>query len=604
MQPTGPADDEVRWAREVYQGPERQLTLRAVVMGMLLGGVLCLSNLYVVLKTGWSLGITITATIVAYSMFRLLQVVGLAKRDFSALENNAVASVASAGAWMTGGGNMAALPALLLLTGLRPGGFAMFAWFAVIAALGVFVAIPLKRQLINREQLPFPMSVATAETIRSMHQEGHAGAVPAKRLMIAGGLASLLTLWRDLKLGWLPVLPTRITLPFSIAGKSAATWSLGFDSSLVLLGGGALMAPRTAWSLLLGALVTWGLLAPWWAAEAGLTTIDFKALVQLTLWPGAALLATSGVLSFARSWRVALKALRNLRAALRRRAPHEVDPLDAIEAPMWWFGLGFGLLSPVMIGLMKWLFGIPLWAGMLAMPLSLLVGVVAARVTGETDVTPTKAMGPLTQLTFGLLLPANLTANVMSANVTSGVGLHAADLLGDLKTGYLLGANPRKQVLAQLIGLVVGAAVVVPAFNLLVPTADVLGSEQFPAPAVMVWAGVSKALALGLEGVAPVARVAMLWAALLGAFLVALETWLPPRWRSWVPSPSGLGIAMVIPGATALTMFVGALVGFLIRRRWSDFGHRSLTPIASGLIAGESLTGITLVLARAAGLPL
>jgi uncharacterized oligopeptide transporter (OPT) family protein len=92
----------------------------------------------------------------------------------------------------------------------------------------------------------------------------------------------------------------------------------------------------------------------------------------------------------------------------------------------------------------------------------------------------------------------------------------------------------------------------------------------------------------------------MAWAALLGA----LETWLPARWKNWVPSASALGIAMVIPGATALTMFVGALLGFLMRRRWPGFGHRSLTPITSGLIAGESVTGIAIALARALSLGL
>ncbi len=76
----------------------------------------------------------------------------------------------------------------------------------------------------------------------------------------------------------------------------------------------------------------------------------------------------------------------------------------------------------------------------------------------------------------------------MSANVTGGVGLHAADLLSDMKTGYLLGASPRKQFFAQLLGVVVGAAAVVPAFRVLIPDAKVLGTELFPAPAVLVWA--------------------------------------------------------------------------------------------------------------------
>ena len=579
--------DEERWVREVYQGPHHQLTWRAALMGMALGAVLCLSNLYVVLRTGWSLGVTITTTIVAFAFFHALQRAGVLRRPFSLLENNAVASIASSGGWMTGGGNMAALPALLLLTGARPGGWAMFAWFSLIAALGVFVAIPLKRQFINREQLPFPMSVATAEALRTMHGSGDTR--PAKLLLRSSLVASLFTVVRELH--WIP---SRLTT------SSMGAWSLGLDASVVLLGGGSLMKPRTAWSLLLGALLTWGVLAPVVVAQGVVNTItprgasspiDFKALVQFTLWPAAALLTSAALTGFVLQGRVVLKALDEVRALLRREASSGAS----VEAPAWWFFAGFAVLSPPLVVLMWWLFDIPLWAGVLAMPLAVLVGVISARVTGETDVTPTKAMGPLTQLIAGAALPANVTANVMSANVTAGVGLHAADLLSDLKTGWVLGADPRKQVYAQFLGLLVGAAVVVPAFNLLVPDASVLGSEQFPAPAVMVWAGVSKVLALGSSGLPAGAKAAMGVAALVGVVLVVLEAKLGEQKKRWVPSPAALGIAMVIPGATALTMCAGALLGALVRRRWPA---ESITPVASGLIAGESVTGVVLALVK------
>ena len=69
---SGPAtsnDPEVVWLRTVYRKDQRQLTVRAVVGGMAIGGIMCLSNLYVVLKTGWSLGVTVTACILAYGLF-------------------------------------------------------------------------------------------------------------------------------------------------------------------------------------------------------------------------------------------------------------------------------------------------------------------------------------------------------------------------------------------------------------------------------------------------------------------------------------------------------------------------------------------------------
>jgi hypothetical protein len=140
------------------------------------------------------------------------------------------------------------------------------------------------------------------------------------------------------------------------------------------------------------------------------------------------MLISSALLSFLFRWRSIVKSFSGLgRVRLARRASHEapseIDPVAAVECPDWWFPAGYALLGPVVIVLMQFLFGIPWWIGILTIPLSLVMGLVAARVTGETDTTPTKALGPVTQSIFGVLLPGNLPANLMGANVTGGVGL-------------------------------------------------------------------------------------------------------------------------------------------------------------------------------------
>src|SRR5262245_55299926 len=99
-------DPEATWLRDVYQPNATNLTVRAVVGGMLIGVVMCLSNIYVFFKTGWSLGVTITACILAFSTFRVLQTLGA--KPLGLLENNALTTVASGAGYMTGGGNMAA----------------------------------------------------------------------------------------------------------------------------------------------------------------------------------------------------------------------------------------------------------------------------------------------------------------------------------------------------------------------------------------------------------------------------------------------------------------------------------------------------------------
>jgi putative OPT family oligopeptide transporter len=174
-----------RWLRDVYQGDRvRQLTLRAIVTGMLLGAIMSISNLYVGLKTGWGLGVTITASIIAFAVFKALEalVPRYKNAPFSILENNTMASAASAAGYMSSAGLVSAIPALYLTTGRLLEWWEMMAWLAAVSVLGVFMAVPLKRQLINIDQLPFPSGIATAETLKSMHSSGAEAMLKARSL--------------------------------------------------------------------------------------------------------------------------------------------------------------------------------------------------------------------------------------------------------------------------------------------------------------------------------------------------------------------------------------------------------------------------------------
>jgi len=600
--PSEKEDPERYWLEHVYQGGARQLTVRAIIAGMLIGAVMCLSNLYVILKTGWSLGVTLTACILAFATFGMLRGVGLVRKDFTTLENNAMGSVASAAGYMTGGGNMAAVPALLMLTGTLPPSGWLVAWFAAVSALGVFAAIPIKRQLINIEQLPFPTGTATAETLQALHGHDERSRGKARYLGIAGLVGAAVAVWRDAKGAWLAWnLPAKLSLPFMIGGKPAGAWTLSLDLSLLLIGAGALVSFKTGWSMLLGALLTYGVLAPEMVSRGVIPEVTYKSINAWTLWTGASLLVASGLLSFAFQWRSVAKSFQALAGLFGKKTEENKDPLADVECPPAWFPLGFLVLGPVVVGLMAYLFQIPVWAGVIALPLSVVMGVIASRVTGETDTTPTKALGPVTQLLYGGLLPGNLTANIMSANATGGVGLHSADLLTDLKSGWLLGANPRQQFFAQLFGVVAGAAVVVPAFNLLVPSADVLGTEEFPAPSSLVWAGVSKMLMSGVESLPVSARIGALCGLSLGVALVLLDRWAPKAAKPFIPSASGLGLSIVIPGASSISFFIGAAIAEVLRRKKPKLAEAAVLPVSSGFIAGESLMGIAVAMLKAFG---
>ncbi|TAJ16756.1 MAG: OPT family oligopeptide transporter [Planctomycetota bacterium] len=598
-----PVDREQHWYEHVYQRGVKQFTLRAVLFGMVVGALMCLSNLYVFFKTGWSMGVTVTAAVILFAVFRVLRGVGVARAPFGALENNVATTVASGAGYMTGGGNMAAFGALLMITAVRPDTLVMVGWFAVIAALGVFAAIPIKRQLINHEELAFPTGTATAETIRTLHAGDGAAASAsspeAKALGISAVGAALIAVLREFPDRVKPLIDGLLPAKFRILGEAAGRWTFELKTEPVLIGGGMLMSFRTVWSMLFGAVLTYGALAPELVERGLVTEVTAKAIISWSVWPAAALLVASGLTAFALDWRSVIRTFSGLGNVLRgKRGAQATDSIESVECPPAWFPLGFALLSPIVVVLMVLLFQIEWWAALVAIPLSIVMGLVAARVTGETDITPTKAFGPVTQLAYGVMTPGNVPGNIMAANVTGGVGLHAADLLTTLKTGWLLGGNPRAQFYAQLFGVAVGAVIIVPAFDALIPDPSQLGGDDWPAPSCLVWASVSELFSGGLKALDPLARRAIVIGLVLGVALALLDKFAPKSLKQFVPSPAGLGIAMVLPASNSIGMFIGGSIAALMRRYSPLVAARLVSPIGSGMIAGESLMGLAAALIK------
>jgi OPT family oligopeptide transporter len=629
--PSSASEAEIRWFRDVYQGDRvPQFTLRSFIMGSLLGSLMALSNLYVGLKTGWGLGVAITACILSFTVYSVLSTVApkVFGSNMSILENNAMASTASSAGYSTGGTMVSAICALLLVQGHHLPFWTLTAWTFLLAILGTVMAIPMKRQMINIEQLKFPSGMAAAETLRSLYGTGGEAKAKARALFWTMGMGAVVAWLRDAHAathtGLLAVLtrlskiPSTLPIPFlTISGRPAMQYTIGFEGSLILVAAGAMMGLRTTATMLVASLINYGVIAPRIFELGGITRLGYRGIVTWSLWPGAAIMVTSGLLSFALQWRTVIRAFSGLGKAFSRAKaakatagegafreaalvePDE-DPMERIEVPPTWFvgGMAFATIGLVIVGYFA--FGIAPWLSVLAVALSFVLAIVACRATGETDTTPVGAMGKITQLTYGALAPSNLTTNLMTASITAGAAGSAADLLTDLKSGYLLGANPRKQFLAQLSGTVVGTLVVVPAFYKLVPNPAILGSDRFPAPSAQVWRGVAEVLARGVHSLHPTARWAMLVGALIGLALPLLELSFPKH-KKYMPSAMGLGLALVIPAFNSISMFIGAVLAALWMKRNEKRAEAYTIPIASGIIAGESLMGVAVALLAASG---
>jgi len=254
---------------------------------------------------------------------------------------------------------------------------------------------------------------------------------------------------------------------------------------------------------------------------------------------------------------------------------------------------------PITIGLVvvQYLsFHISVVLGLIAVAFSFVVSLVCCRATGETDTTPIGAMGKVTQLLYAALPGARglASVNLMAAAVTAGAGGAAADLLTDLKSGYILGANARKQFLAQFAGVFFGTAAIVPAWYAMVPNKAAL--EAFNPPATNMWKAVADLLTHGL-GMLPMTAV---WAIVIGAVVgvaLPLAGWLFPKAQPYIPSAMGLGLSWIMVFENSLSFAIGAVVVAVWTRLNRKQAESYYVPVASGFIAGESLIAAIIAIA-------
>lgn len=649
---------------------ERELTVRAVLTGGVLGGVLSLCNIYSGLRIGWGFNMSITAALIGWGFWSGARAVGAA--PFTKLENNLNLTGASAGAAISSAGLVSAIPAWTLMTGRTLSFPTLAVWTFWISMLGVIVGIGLRKQMLEVDRLPFASGIAAAETLDKIHGDAKEGGARQKlyALLASLGLAGAWKLVMHLYDLAQTAIPGSIAIGRSAAGElrraSLMNLTIGLDLSPLMIAVGALGSVRTGATLLVGSLFSWGVLAPYaieqgWcetgAADPGAAW--FGPVVRWLLWPGVAMMVASSLTSVMFSWRSFVRAFRGggastsgssakasespAKASERAdkaseradkasqsadKASQSADEAsgeqapDALvetnepdhaasaeatrqaEAPLVAKGADVTpnelrvLLVLVTIGCalgQYFIFDIPIVMGTFATLVTFALATVAARVSGETTVTPIGAMGKVTQLLFGALRPGDATANLMTANVTGGAASHTADILHDMKCGLLVGASPRAQSIAQTVGILGGALLGSAAYLVLIPDPQhMLLTDEWPAPAVVTWRAVAELFSQGLSAMPEGSEEAMAIGAIVGVVLAILEKVLPEKARVWVPSPASLGLSFVIQAWTCFSLFLGSLVGWALRKWAPKWSNDYLTPLASGVIAGESLMGVAI----------
>lgn len=556
---------------------EKQLTARALIVGCIVGSIVACSNIYIGLKIGWTFGASIVSAVLGFALFNLLG------RRLSVLETNITQTAGSgAGAMASAAGLVAAIPAMGLL-GYEIAWWQLGLWALGIAFLGVFFAVPLRRQMVEVDKLRFPTGTATAETILAMVAEAAEAASKARVLLIAGLSAGAFALIAH----FVPELeqpPLHEWIP-AAALVTAAAWGFKLYLGPSLFGAGFLIGPRVAGSLMLGAVVAWAVIGPLvlqagWVDGAVMSYSDGPR--GWLLWPGVALMVSDALSNLAMNWRTFLRALK----PPAQLGDASEDP-EAIPNAWWMGGLAAGSVLTIVVAYL--VFGIAWWMSPIAIALSALLAVVAVRSTGETDINPVGGMGKVTQLVYGALAPGQIATNLMAAAITGAGASQAADMMQDLKTGYLLGASPRKQFLAQLVGISTGVLLVVPVYYLFT-TAYELGGEAMPAPAAMAWKAMAELLTQGLGAMPTNAVYGVIAGVLTGILLAGLRK--VEAIKKYVPSGLAMGIAFIVPAFYSMVMFLGMLVWLAWYKSNPEAVKRFNFALASGLVAGEGLMGI------------
>lgn len=610
------------WLENVYRGNMPQLTLRSALTGMMLGGLLSLTNLYIGMKTGWTLGVGITSVILAFIMFKLMSRAGLA-REFTILENNCMQSIATAAGYMTGP-LVASLAAYMLVTDEIIPIWQSFTWMISISILGVLFAFPLKRRFINDEQHPFPEGRAAGIVMDALHHsDAKEGMLKGKLLFFFGVGAAIIEAFKDSHEKFLDFIGLKaLAIPHAleawflkligwqprIMGTKLSDLTISLDPDHVMMAAGGLMGIRTGVSLLIGAIINYAIVAPWiiqhgdiWGVvnlSKGEINYGFTNITKWALWCGAAMMTTSSLYAFLSKPKMIFSAFSGMLGGKTRTE----DCLRHIELPMGVFAVGIPVMGTVVVFLAHAYFDVEYWMGAVAVPMVFVFALIAANSTALTSITPTGALGKLTQLTYGILAPGNITTNLATAGITGEVASNASNLLMDIKPGYMLGGKPRHQAVGHLLGIFAGAAASVPVFyfGFLSLGLNKLVSDDYPMPGATVWRAVAELLTKGIDNLSVTAT----WAAIIGAVMgLVLEAIKVASKGRFPLSAVGIGLAFVIPFTTCFAMFLGSFIFWLFAKKFPREDQpmnrivvQNQEPICAGVIAGGALIGISLIL--------
>jgi putative OPT family oligopeptide transporter len=585
--------------------PARQLSMRAMVLGIVLSVVLAGANAYLGLFAGLTVSASIPAAVLSMALLKLF-------RDSTILENNIVQTSASAGESLAAG-VIFTFPALILLDYWS---VFDYLWVSVVAGLGgllgVMFTIPLRRSLIVEQELAFPEGTATAEVLRA--GSDRAGAKALGLAALIGGLTKFaetgLRLW------------PATAQSAGYLGSSTVAY-VGTNLSPALLGVGYIVGLNIATLVALGGAVAWFIAIPVYstyfldadpvlAAEfaAGASAADLAGAI----WTSKIRYLGVGAMLVGGLWAVVSmrgSLLTGIRAGLAEQDRSQLAHTDH-DTPMRWVLIAVAVFIVPIAAVYYALVGaagtalvmtlVMIVAGFLfsavAAYMAGLVGSSNNPVSGVTIATILFA-SVLLVMVMGQAAPAGPPAAILVGAVVCCAAAIGGDNMQDLKAGFLVGATPWRQQLMQAVGVVSAVLVMAPILNLLLEAYGfgAPGPEQpnaLAAPQATLMASVAQGV---FSGGLPWGMVAS--GAVIGIAIIAVDLWLERRGAGWRAPVLAVAVGIYLPLELSVPILAGGVIAALVkRRRERAGGHAARAGIlfAAGLITGEALLGIALAI--------
>lgn len=572
--------------------PIREITTRAIALGLGLALLLGAANAYLGLYAGMTVSASIPAAVISMAVLRALG-------GSTILENNVVQTIASAGEAVAAGA-IFTFPALVIL---GPG--TVLPWRDVTmlcaagATMGSLLVVFLRRAYVVEERLPFPEGVACAEVLRA----GEAGGASAAPLVWGGLASAALKALQDI----VGVIPGTLGAARWVGRRALAGAA---DVSAALLGVGYIVGVPIASLVFLGGAIAWLVAIPVLsAAHPELRHLDAQAAAQ-AIWSGQVRYLGVGAMlvgGIATLWRLRGPIGRAVRESLRmaresHRGAQAREEQDLSTSAV----LGAVVLSiPVIFAIFFILSGKVLLSAVLALALAL-IGFFATAIAGYLTGIVGASNNPVSGVTIIVLLAIALMLKFWG--LPAGIGPHlaitagavvctaaamAGDSLHDLATGFHVRATPRALEIAVLIGALASSMVMAPILNLLIRGYGIAGTPTaragaLAAPQAFLMAKVAQGV---FQGRLPWGTVGA--GALLAVFLLIADRWLERRGARWRTPVMPVAIGLYLPFGLSVTILLGSLARIAPSESAAeDAGGPPHLLFAAGMVAGEALMGV------------